>query len=141
MSEPKTKMTDASVDAFIDGLDDERKRDDSRVLVAMMREVSGEEPRMWGESIVGFGRYTYRYKSGHSGDWPLVAFSPRKQNLTIYVMPGFERYAELLPRLGKHKTSVGCLYLKRLSDVDQAVLREIVRDTVETMRAEYPPAD
>lgn len=140
MGDIKTRETDASVDAFIDGVPNERQRVDSRALVAMMREVTGEEPRMWGDSIVGFGRYHYRYKSGQDGEWPLVGFSPRKQNLTIYIMPGFERYAELLPRLGKHKTSVGCLYVKRLSDVDQDVLREIVRDAAAHMKATNPPA-
>jgi len=105
-----------------------------------MREVTGCEPKMWGPSIVGFGRYHYKYESGREGDWPLTGFSPRKQALTVYIMAGFRRYEELLDRLGKHKTGKSCLYLKRLEDVDLEVLRELVHESVEQVAERYAEA-
>ena len=133
MAELKTKLTDASVEDFLDGIADERKRHDSYTILAMMQEVTGVEAKMWGDSIVGFGSYHYKYASGREADWPLVGFSPRKQNLTLYIMSGFEQYDELLQRLGKHSTGKACLYVKRLADVDLAVLRELVKLSVEHM--------
>ena len=135
MAENKTKPTDASVEEFLNAVPDERKRADSFRLVEIMREITGEEPVMWGDSIVGFGSYHYKYASGREGDAPLIGFSPRKASLTIYITPGFDRYGDLLGRLGKFTTSKVCLYVKRLSDVDEAVLRELIRDSVEVMRA------
>ncbi len=135
MAENKTKPTDASVEAFLNAVPDERKRADSFRLVEIMREETGEEPVMWGDSIVGFGNYHYKYASGREGDQGLTGFSPRKGSLTIYISPGFERYDDLLGRLGKFTTSKVCLYVKRLADVDEAVLRELIRDSVEVMRA------
>lgn len=135
MAELKTKPTDASVEAFLDGIIDERKRQDSYAILAMMQEVTGAEPKMWGDSIVGFGSYHYKYASGREADWLLTGFSPRKQNLTLYIMTGFEQYGDLLGRLGKHSTGKGCLYIKRLQDVDLATLRELVRLSVEHMRS------
>jgi hypothetical protein len=134
MAEPKTKKTDASVAAFLDAVADPGRREDARVVLGLMKRITGEEPKMWGPSIVGFGSYTYVYASGQTGDWPIAAFSPRKQALTLYLMPGFERDADLLKRLGKHKTGKSCLYLNRLADVDAGVLEELVRLSVERMR-------
>lgn len=134
MAELKTKKTDASVEAFLDGVADPRRREDARVVLGLMKRITGEEPKMWGPSIVGFGSYTYTYASGQTGDWPIAGFSPRKQALTLYLMPGFEKDADLMKRLGKHKTGKSCLYLNRLADVDAGVLEELVRLSVERMR-------
>jgi hypothetical protein len=135
MAELKTKLTDASVEDFLDGIADERKRQDSYTILTMMQEVTGAKAKMWGDSIVGFGSYHYKYASGREADWMLVGFSPRKQNLTLYIMSGFEQYDQLLQRLGKHSTAKSCLYIKRLADVDLAVLRELVKLSVEHMVA------
>ena len=133
----KTGPTDASVDAFLRGVEDPGRRADCRALLEVMREATGEEPRMWGPSIVGFGSYHYVYESGREGDWFLSGFSPRKRDLTVYVMSGFKRYEALMERLGKHRTGKSCLYLKRLSDVDLDVLRELVTGSVEHVRERY----
>lgn len=134
MSEPKTKPTGESVTAFLDRVEDDRKREDAYAVMELMREVTGEEPQMWGDSIVGFGSYRYRYASGREGDWPLTGFSPRKQNLTLYINSGFEEYDDLMQQLGKHKTGKSCLYIKRLSDLDLDVLRQLVRESVQHMK-------
>ena len=134
MDEPKTKPNDASVEAFLNSVADEKKRADAFRVLQIMREETGEEPQMWGESMVGFGRYHYQYASGRQGDWPLTAFSPRKANLTLYITPGFDRYEALLAGLGKFTTGKSCLYVKRLSDVDETALRELVRQSVAVMR-------
>ena len=139
MSEAKTRPTDQSVEAFLEGLADEGQRRDGRALVALMREVTGEEPRMWGPSIVGFGSYHYRYASGREGDWPLTGFSPRKQNLTLYLSYGLEGHADLLGRLGKHKLGKACLYLKRLDDADPAALRELIKRSVDELARTNAP--
>ena len=129
MSELKTKENDGSVTDFIDRVPDERKRQDSYKLLDMYMRVTGEQPRMWGDAMIGFGKYHYKSeRSTQEGDWPLAAFSPRKQNLTLYFMSGFDTFlADVLAKLGKHKTSKACLYINRLSDVDLAVLEETVR--------------
>ncbi len=137
MSEPKTKRHDGDVNEFIDAVENPRRREDARRVLELMREVTGEPPKMWGSSIVGFGSYHYRYASGREGDWMITGFSPRKQNLTIYIMPGFSEFAGLLDRLGKHKTSKSCLYLNKLDDVDLEVLAELVRESVAVMRRHY----
>lgn len=129
MAEPKTTRSDASVPAFLDAVADPRRREDALQLCELMTEETGEAPAMWGTAIVGFGAYTYRYATGREGDWPAVGFSPRKQALTLYLSQEFDGYAELLARLGPHSTSRACLYLKRLSDVDVDVLRQLVRDS------------
>lgn len=134
MAELKTRLTDASVDAFLQSVADERKRQDSFALLQLLQEVTGESPRMWGDAIVGFGDYRYFYASGRGGDWFVAGFSPRKQNLTLYVMGGFEPHAELLGRLGKHKLGKGCLYINKLQDVDQDVLRDLMAVSVEEAR-------
>jgi hypothetical protein len=138
MAENKTRPTEADVLGFINSVDDERKRQDSLTVLALMREVTGEEPKMWGGSIVGFGSYHYKYASGREGDAPITGFSPRKQALTIYIMGGFEQYDDLLAKLGKHTTGSSCLYVKRLSDVDLDVLRELVTKSVDHMKQMYP---
>ncbi len=135
MSENKTQFNDASVTAFLDSVADERKRRDSYAILEMMREITGEEPRMYGDSIVGFGSYHYQYDSGREGDMPVVGFSPRKQNLTLYLEGVEDNYEDLRPRLGKHKTGKVCLYVNKLADVDQATLREMIARSVATTRA------
>lgn len=128
---PATVPTDASVDDFLAAVPDERRRADAERLCAILREVTGEPAVMWGPSIVGFGSYRYSYESGRTGDWPLVGFSPRKQQLVVYLVGGFEqRHASVLAQLGPHKTGKGCLYLKRLDDVNESALRELIDRTV-----------
>lgn len=134
MSDLKTKPTDEDVTAFLDGVEDEKKRQESYAVMELMREVTGEDPKMWGESIVGFGSYHYRYASGREGDWFLVGFAPRKRNLSLYIMSGFDEYDELMGQLGKHKTGKSCLYINRMDDVDEDVLRRLVRESVAHMR-------
>ena len=134
----KTVPTDASVDAFIDAVEDEERRQDCRTVAAMMAEVTAAPARMWGPSIVGFGSYHYRYPSGREGDFMEIGFSPRKRALTVYVMAGFSDYEALLAKLGRHSTGKSCLYLKRLADVDLAVLRELVESSVRFIRQKYP---
>ena len=130
MAENKTKKTSVDPNAFLDTVEDERKRDDGRRVMEMMAEVTGEPPAMWGPSMIGFGNYHYVYESGREGDFFVTGFSPRKNALTIYFMPGFDRYEELMGKLGKHKTGKSCLYVKRLDDVDFDVLRQIVEESV-----------
>ncbi len=138
MSEPKTTRNDANVEKFIDAVENPQRRADALQMLELMREVTGEPAQMWGSSIVGFGSYHYRYASGREGDWPLTGFSPRKQNLTVYIMPGFADYPKQLARLGKHKTGKSCLYLNKLADVDLDVLSELVRASIAEMRKRYP---
>jgi hypothetical protein len=130
----KTVQTGQSVTKFLSKVPDEGQRHDSLVLVDLMQRATGEPPRMWGSSIVGFGSYHYKYASGREGDMPLVGFSPRKQSLTLYLMSGFADHAALLKRLGKHSTGKGCLYVKRLEDVDMATLEKLVKESVKYMR-------
>jgi hypothetical protein len=134
MAENKTQVTDADVMEFLNNVADARRREDSLAVLALMADVTGEEPKMWGSSIVGFGAYHYKYASGREGDMPLTGFSPRKQALTLYIMGGFEQYDDLLAKLGKHTTGSSCLYIKRLSDVDMGVLAELVTQSVEFMK-------
>lgn len=130
MAELKTKVNKASVEKFLNGIKDERKRKDSFQILDMMRKATNAEPRMWGTSIVGFGDYHYKYESGRAGDWFAAGFSPRKQNLTLYIMGGFDEYDNLLKKLGKYATGKSCLYIKRLEDVDTKVLQEIITRSV-----------
>ncbi len=131
----KTQKTNASVTAFLKAVADDERRKDCQTLVRIMKRAVGAEPKMWGSSIVGFGHYHYKYASGREGDWFLAGFSPRKQDLTLYIMAGFDRYDALMGKLGKHKTGKSCLYLKRLADVDVAVLEELVSASVKHMTA------
>jgi len=133
----KTTENDGDVDAFLAAVEDDVKRTDSLALKKMMERVSGEPAKMWGDSLVGFGSYHYKYASGREGDFLLTGFAPRKQNLSLYIMPGFDPYQDELAKLGKHKTARACLYIKRLSDVDLGVLERIVGDSVERMRKAY----
>ncbi|MBS1966549.1 MAG: DUF1801 domain-containing protein [Chloroflexi bacterium SZAS-1] len=128
MAELKTKPTEQSVEEFLASIADPQQRADSQTIASLMQEVSGAAPRMWGPGIIGFGDYHYEYASGRSGDWFLTGFAPRKSNLTLYLNSGggFDAQRVLLERLGKHKLGKGCLYIKRLADVDQAVLRELI---------------
>ena len=136
MSELKTKPTTQRVEEFLNGVEPEEKRRDSFALLELMEKISGEKAVMWGSSIVGFGSYHYKSeRSRQEGDWPLIGFSPRKQNLTLYIMAGNQEKHELLEKLGKHKTSVGCLYIKRLSDVDGDALAELVENSFRSMKA------
>jgi len=135
MAELKTKLNDASVTEFLNGIADERKRRDCFTVLELMQQVTAMEPKMWGSSMVGFGTYHYKYASGREGDSFLTGFSPRKQNLTLYIMAGFEQYDELLQKLGKHSTGKSCLYIKRVEDINLATLRELVKQSVEHMAA------
>lgn len=131
MAENKTKANNTDVTAFLNTVEDEQKRKDCFEISALMQEVTNEQPIMWGTSIVGFGTYHYKYESGREGDFMLVGFSPRKQNLTMYIMAGFGRYGELLSKLGKYKTGKSCLYIKKLEDIDKDVLKELITESVE----------
>jgi hypothetical protein len=133
VAEPKTKETNESVSAFLDKIVDEVRRADCYAVVDLMQSVTKEKPRMWGSSIVGFGRYHYKGKSGREGDWPIIGFSPRKGDLTLYIMGGFDKVPELMEKLGKFKTAKSCLYIKKLADVDRKVLRKLVAWSVKLM--------
>ncbi len=134
MAELKTKPNEQSVEGFLNSIADERKRRDSFTILELMKEVTKSEPKMWGPSIVGFGSYHYKYASGREGDWFLAGFSPRKQNITLYIMAGFEQYGALLSKLGKHKTGKACLYVNKLDDIDTNALKEMVRLSVEHVK-------
>lgn len=138
MSAIKTTVSDASVADFIDGVEDQTKRQDSYTLLAMFEKVTGHKAKMWGTSIIGFGMYHYKSeRSSQEGDWPLTAFSPRKQNLTLYIMMGTGDYSRLLTGLGKHKTGKACLYIAKLSDVDLDVLEQLLQVSYRDMMAAH----
>lgn len=133
-AELKTKETKASVEGFLNSITDEQKRTDSYALVNLMERLSGEKPKMWGPSIVGFGSTLLKYESGRELDWMLIGFSPRKANLTLYLTDGIARHPELLEKLGKHKTGVGCLYIKTLSDIDLTVLEKLISASLKNVK-------
>lgn len=135
MAERKTQQTTASVESFLKGVKDEGRRQDCFRVLEIMKAATKSEPAMWGTSIVGFGRHNYKYESGTTGEWFLVGFSPRKQDLTLYLMSGLERYKDLLKNLGKHKTGRACLYIKRLEDVDQSALKTLIKQSVADIQA------
>lgn len=137
MAELKTKPTQESVESFLAGIDDEQKRADCFAVMKIIRQATKEKPKMWGASIVGFGSYHYKYASGREGDFMLTGFSPRKQALTLYIMPGFSRYDTLMKKLGKYKTGKSCLYIKKLEDIDQSVLKELIQQSVAHMRKSH----
>lgn len=137
MVKAKTAVNKASVTAFLDSVENETRREDTRTLCALMEKITGEVPTMFGTSMIGFGSYHYKYASGREGDWFLTGLSPRKQNLAVYIMPGFSQYDGLMGRLGKHKTGKSCLYLNRLADINVDVLSELIRDSVLYMREKY----
>jgi len=134
MAELKTKLNKASVEKFLNSVKDEQKRQDSFKILEMMKKITKEDPKMWGPSIVGFGSYHYKYASGHEGDMCIAGFSPRKEALTIYILPGFEKYDSLMKKLGKYKTGKSCLYIKKLADVDIKVLTELIIQSVKYMQ-------
>ena len=138
MADNKTQPTKLSVAEFIDALTDQTKRTDAKALVKLMQSVTGEKPKMWGPSIIGFGSYHYKYESGREGDMPLAGFSPRKAATVLYGMTGFNDSEALLAKLGKHTTGKGCLYIKKLANVDHKVLEALVVKSVAAMRARYP---
>lgn len=133
-----TKPTGVAVDEFIASVADERKQADARELVALMSELTGQPATMWGPSLIGFGEYTYKYPSGREGTWAIVSFSPRKANITLYLMDELENKADLLAKFGKHTTGKGCIYIKKLDDIDRDVLRQLISRSLEHMRAQYP---
>jgi hypothetical protein len=133
MAELKTKQNEQDVYEFLDGVSNETRKNDSYKVLELMQTATGVEPKMWGDSIVGFGSYHYKYASGREGDWFLTGFSPRKQSLTLYIMPGFDEYEALLEELGKHKIGKSCLYINKLEDVDISVLRKLVEKSVKKM--------
>lgn len=134
----KTTLNENSVSDFLDGVENEKRREDSKIALKLMEEITGEEAKMWGKSIVGFGTYHYKYASGREGDFMKVGFSPRKTSLTLYIMGGFDRYDELMEKLGKYKIGKSCLYIKKIEDVDLEVLKDLVRESVAYISQKYP---
>lgn len=137
MAELKTKKNSASVAAFLNKIDDKQKRSDAKKVAALMRKVTGSKAKMWGTSIVGFGNYHYNYASGREGDFMLTGFSPRKQNLVVYIMPGFHEFPTLMKKLGKYKTGKSCLYINKLEDIDESILEKLIDRSVKLMRKRY----
>ncbi len=137
MADNKTKPTKSNVTAFMKGIENPDMRRDARKVSAMMRKATGSRARMWGANIVGFGEYHYKYDSGREGDFMITGFSPRKQALTLYVIPGFKPFESLMKKLGKYKTGKSCLYIKRLSDVDESALEKLIAGSVKHMRSNY----
>ena len=135
MAEAKTKPTNESVKDFLNRVPDVEKREDCFTVLKMMEEITGDKPKMWGPSIVGFGSWSYKYASGHEGDWPIAAFSPRKKDLTLYLMMGFEKHTELMEKLGKHSTGKSCLYIKRLSDIHLPTLKKLIKTSIKDLKA------
>lgn len=138
MAELKTKPSAVSVQDFLDAVEPTERREEAKELCALFCEVTGEAPVLWGTSIVGFGQYSYTYASGRTGDWPITAFSPRKANMTVYIMPGFSDYEPLMAKLGPYKTGKSCLYLKDLKQVSREALAALIAASVRDMRQRYP---
>lgn len=138
VAELKTRQTESSVRGYLDAIEDDQRRRDCEVLVALMRRVTRKEPRMWGTSIVGFGSYHYKYASGHEGDMCLVGFSSRKGDISVYITGSFDGREELLSQLGKHKTAKACLYVKRTSDIDLRILEKLVARSVAEVKRRHP---
>ncbi|MEO0897871.1 MAG: DUF1801 domain-containing protein [Bacteroidota bacterium] len=137
MSKLKTAPNDQSVEAFLNTVQQDQKRRDAFELLALMEELTGEKPRMWGNSIVGFGSYHYKYDSGREGEWFLTGFSPRKTSFTLYVMSGLESVEEKLEKLGKHKQGKSCLYVNKLADIDLTVLEDMIKDSIAHLKHRY----
>ena len=140
-SDSKTKPTGRSPEAFVASVENETRRRDAERLLVLFAETTGMVPKMWGPSIIGYGRYQYKYESGREGEFMLTGFSPRRANLAIYVMPGYSAMSDKLDRLGKHKIGKSCLYINKLADVDESVLAEIIHDGLQYMRAKYETRD
>ena len=134
MAELKTKPSDKSVEEFLNSIDDPIKRKDSFTLLEIFKDIMKLEPKLWGDAIVGFGDYSYKSDSGRTGDWFVAGFSPRKQALSLYLMCGFERFSELMDKLGKHKSGKGCLYIKRLDEVNVNILKEIIQKCIKDFK-------
>jgi hypothetical protein len=134
----KTVPEDTSPGVIIDNINDPERKDDARIILRMMEDIAGEKPVVWGTGIIGFGTYHYKYASGREGDWFKVGFSPRKNEFSLYIMAGFDRYPGLMSRLGKYKTGKSCLYVKKLSDIDEEVLRELIRESILYIDKTYP---
>lgn len=134
----KTQPTEASVEEFLAAVEPERKRADAQALDALFRQTTGFQPRMWGDSILGYGQYHYRYATGREGDFLATGFSPRKANLSIYIMPGYANFGDLMARLGKHKTGRSCLYVNKLADIDTEVLQELIRAGLRDLATHWP---
>jgi len=138
MSAIKTLPNDASVTDYINSIGHETRKKDGFVLLELFSDITGQKPKMWGTSMIGFGKYHYKSeRSSQEGDWPLTAFSPRKQNLSVYIMPGFDAYKDLLASLGKHKTGMGCLYINKLADIDMAVLKKLIKQSYLDMKKQH----
>jgi len=137
MSQLKTQQNDQSVNDFLDSIENENRKADSKEVLKIMKEITGKPPKMWGNSMVGFDSYHYKYASGREGDWFITGFSPRKQALTLYIMAGFKRYDELMDKLGKYKTGKSCLYVKKLDDIDRNALKKLIEESVSYMREKY----
>ena len=137
MAELKTQRNDGSVEDFLNAIDDEQKRKDCYTIMKLMQQMTKSKPTMWGTSIVGFGSYHYKGKSGREGDWFIMGFSPRKQNLTLYLITGFERDAALMKKLGKCKTGKSCLYINTLDDIDLSVLKSLMKNSYEYMKTKH----
>jgi len=137
MAELKTKRNDQSVEEFLNAVSDEKRRQDCYTVLKLMKQITRAEPEMWGSSIVGFGSYRYKYASGREGDWPLTGFSPRKQNLTLYIMSGFSGYETLMNKLGKYKTGKSCLYINKIEDIDLGILGELIKSSAEHIAQYY----
>jgi len=137
MAELKTKVNNASVEKFLKTVKDEQKRLDSFKILEIMKKITKEEPKMWGPSIIGFGKYHYKYESGHEGDMCIAGFSPRKQAITIYILPGSLKYSSLMKKLGKYKVGVSCLYIKKLEDVDTKLVEKLIADSVKWLKQKY----
>jgi len=133
----KTVENEGSVSDFLSQIQDDKRREDANAMNELMIQITGQQPKMWGGSIVGFGRYHYKYKSGREGDFMKIGFSPRKQNLTLYIMPGFDRYDDLMIRLGKYKLGKSCLYIKRIEDIKLEVLQELISKSYDYMTQKY----
>ncbi len=137
MAELKTRKNTKSVEAFLKSIVDDGRRKDCREIARLMEKIVGDKPSMWGDSIVGFGSYRYKYASGREGDWLLTGFSPRKKDLTLYIMSDLGRYSDLLKELGKFKTGKSCMYVKRLQDIDLKVLEELIKKAIVDLSARY----
>ena len=134
MAELKTKATNESVEEFFNSIPDAERREDCFAIAQLMEEITGHKPTMWGPSIVGFGSYHYKYASGREGDWLVTGFSPRKKDLTLYIMMGFEKHQELMKQLGKHSVGKSCLYIKQLSDIHLPTLRKLIKTSVKQLQ-------
>jgi Domain of unknown function (DU1801) len=140
MEELKTKVNEASVSDFLESIANEQTRNDCQTIVQIMQQATNAKPKMWGSSIVGFGTYHYQYASGREADWMQIGFSPRKQNIVLYITNGYQEYGALLAQLGKHSVGKSCLYIKKLSDVDVSMLEKLIQASVAHMNTKYPTA-